>query len=133
MTDRVVRTHWTGGMRTVSNADRFEIVVDEPREHGGTDTGPQPTDLLLASVGSCIALSMAFAARKRGVELDGLDVEVVGTYRGLRFDRIVASISSDTAREVLEELLPEAERVCYVSNTLRQTPELVIGLGTGSP
>jgi len=120
-------------MRTVSNADRFEIVVDEPREHGGTDTGPQPTDLLLASVGSCIALSMAFAARKRGVELDGLDVEVVGTYRGLRFDRIVASISSDTAREVLEELLPEAERVCYVSNTLRQTPELVIGLGTGSP
>lgn len=129
MTDRVVRTRWTGGMRAVSDAAGFEIVVDEPVEHGGTDTGPQPTDLLLASVGSCMALSIAFVARKRGIELRGLEVEVVGTYRGLEFERIVASIRSETAREVLEQLIPQAERVCYVSNTLRHSPELVVEVG----
>lgn len=126
MTDRLVRTRWTGGMRAVSDAAGFEIVVDEPLEHGGTDTGPQPTDLLLASVGSCVALSMAFVARKRGIELQGLEIEVVGTYQGLEFARIVATIRSGAPREVLAELVPEAERVCYVSNTLRHSPELVV-------
>jgi putative redox protein len=129
MNERTVRTRWTGGMRAVTDVDGFEIVVDEPETHGGTGTGPQPTDLLLASVATCIALSIAFVARKRRVELLGLDVRVVGTYKGLEFERIAASISSGTPAEVLEELVSEAERVCYVSNTLRHTPELVIRVG----
>jgi putative redox protein len=115
-------------MRAVTAVDGFEIVVDEPAAHGGSGTGPQPTDLLLASVGSCLALSVAFVARRRGVELPDLDVSVVGTYRGLEFERIAASISSSTPREVLEGLVSEAERFCYVSNTLRHGPELVIGI-----
>lgn len=126
MTDRTVHTHWTGGMRAVTEVDGFEIVVDEPATHGGTGSGPQPTELLLASVGSCLALAMAFVARRQGVELLGLDVTVTGTYDGLEFERIEASLSSGTPREVLEDLVPEAERVCYVSNTLRRRPELVV-------
>jgi putative redox protein len=129
MNDRTVRTRWTGGMRAVTDVDGFELVVDEPDIHGGTGTGPQPTDLLLASVASCIALSVAFVARKRGVELPDLHVTVVGTYQGLEFERIAATISSGTPRAVLEGLVTEAERVCYVSNTLRRRPELVIGVG----
>jgi putative redox protein len=129
MNDRTVRTRWTGGMRAVTDVDGFELVVDEPDIHGGTGTGPQPTDLLLASVASCIALSVAFVARKRGVELPDLHVTVVGTYQGLEFERIAATISSGTPRTVLEGLVTEAERVCYVSNTLRRRPELVIGVG----
>ena len=129
MTDRTVRTRWTGGMRAVSDAGGFEIVADEPESHGGTDTGPQPTDLLLASVSSCIALATAFVARKRGIDLPGLEVTVVGNYDGLRFGRISVSVSSGTSRDVLEELMPEVERVCYVSNTLRHPPELVIDIG----
>lgn len=129
MNERTVRTRWTGGMRAVTDVDGFEIVVDEPETHGGTGTGPQPTDLLLASVATCIALSIAFVARKRRVELLGLDVRVVGTYKGLEFERIAASVSSGTPAEVLEKLVSEAERVCYVSNTLRHRPELVIRVG----
>jgi putative redox protein len=129
MNDRTVRTRWTGGMRAVTDVDGFELVVDEPDIHGGTGTGPQPTDLLLASVSSCIALSVAFVARKRGVELPDLQVTVVGSYLGLEFERIAATIISSTPREVLEGLVTEAERVCYVSNTLRHRPELVIGVG----
>lgn len=129
MKDRIVHTRWTGGMRAVTEVDGFEIVVDEPEAYGGAGTGPQPTDLLLASVASCLALSVAFVARKRGVELLGLDVSVVGTYKGLEFERIAASITSGTSRELLEGLVLEAERVCYVSNTLRHGPELDISVG----
>jgi putative redox protein len=126
--DRTVTTRWTGGMRAVSDLNGFEVVVDEPEAHGGTDTGPQPTDLLLASVASCIVLSIAFVARKRDVELLDLDVRVVGSYNGLEFGRIAASIRSRTPRHVLEGLLTEAEQVCYVSNTLRHGPELVVSI-----
>jgi putative redox protein len=129
MGERTVRTRWDGGMRAITQAGGFEIVVDEPEVSGGTNTGPQPTDLLLASVSSCFALAMAFAAKKSGIELVGLSVEAVGSYQGPRFARIVVSITSDNPRETLEELLPDAQRVCYVTNTLRHQPELIIGLG----
>ena len=126
MAERTVRTRWDGGMRTVTQAGNFEVVVDEPETSGGTDTGPQPTDLLLVSVSSCLALALAFVARKRGVDLLGLDVTAVGRYAGLKFDKISVTISSVSPRSVVEDLLPEAQRVCYVSNTLRHQPELAV-------
>ena len=126
MAERTVRTRWDSGMRTVTQAGNFEVVVDEPETAGGTDTGPQPTDLLLVSVSSCLALALAWVARKRGVDLLGLDVTAVGRYAGLKFDKISVTISSASPRSVVEDLLPEAQRVCYVSNTLRQQPELTV-------
>ena len=129
MTDRTVHTQWTGGMRAVSNVGGFEIVVDEPESAGGSNTGPQPTDLLLVSIASCLALAMAFVATKRDIELLGLKVSVTGSYDGPRFAGIAVSISSGSPREVLAALIPEAERVCYVSNTLRRPPKLIIDIG----
>jgi putative redox protein len=126
MADRTVHTRWDGGMRAVTQVGDFEVVVDEPETSGGTDTGPQPTDLLLVSVSSCFALALAFVARKRGVDLLGLDVTAVGRYEGLKFCEISLSISSDSPRSVVEDLLPEAQRVCYVSNTLQRQPELTV-------
>lgn len=126
MAERTVHTRWDGGMRAVTQIGNFEVVVDEPETSGGTDTGPQPTDLLLVSVSSCLALALAFVARKRGVDLLGLDVTAAGRYAGLKFDQISVSISSASPRSVVEDLLPEAQRVCYVSNTLRHQPELAV-------
>jgi putative redox protein len=126
---RTVDARWAGGMRAVVQAGDHEIIVDEPESAGGTNTGPQPTDLLLASIASCFTLSMAYAADKRGIELPGLRVRVVGTYEGLKFTRIELLIGSAGPSGVLEELISDAERVCYVTNTLRQAPEVRIELG----
>jgi uncharacterized OsmC-like protein len=127
--DRTVLARWEGGMRAVVEAGEFDIVVDEPESVGGTNTGPQPTDLLLASVASCLTRALAHVARRRGVELTGLRVQAVGTYDGPKFVRISVTITSTTAAEVVEALIPQAERVCYVSNTLRHCPELRVSLG----
>jgi putative redox protein len=126
MADRTVHTRWDGGMRAVTQVGDFEVVVDEPETSGGTDTGPQPTDLLLVSVSSCLVLALAWVARRRGVELLDLNVTAVGRYEGLKFCEISLSISSASPRSVVEDLLPEAQRVCYVSNTLRYQPELTV-------
>jgi putative redox protein len=127
--DRTVSTRWDGGMRAVTDAGAFQIVVDEPQEYGGTNTGPQPTELFLASISSCFALALAYAARKRGAELSGLTVVATGRYDGPRFTHISVVAQSDGPREFLESLLPTAERVCYVTNTLRRQAELTIGVG----
>jgi uncharacterized OsmC-like protein len=117
-------------MRAVTTSGKFTLVVDEPESAGGTDTGPQPTDLFLASVTSCFALAVAWAARKRDVELVGLEVTGLGHYEGLRFDRITLTVSAENPPEVLSNLIADAERVCYVSNSLREPPELTVEVGS---
>jgi uncharacterized OsmC-like protein len=109
------------------SAGRFELIVDEPESVGGTDQGPQPTELLLASIASCFTLAMAYAAGKRGVELAGLQVRATGTYDGPRFSAIQLSIQADAPDlDGLRQLVPMAQRLCYVTNTLRRSPTLDI-------
>ena len=50
---RSVTARWTGGMRAEVDAGGFALVADEPETFGGTGSGPQPTELLLASIASC--------------------------------------------------------------------------------
>ena len=52
------------------------LTVDEPVSLGGTDTGPSPFALLMASVGACTAITVVDAARERGLRVDGVRVKV---------------------------------------------------------
>jgi putative redox protein len=128
MEPRTVEARWIGGLRTVVQAGDHEIIVDEPESAGGTGTGPQPTDLLLASIASCFTLALAWAAKKRDIDLPDLRVRVVGHYEGWRFTRVELVIRSSGPPGALEKLIPDARRVCYVTNTLRQAPEMLIRL-----
>jgi uncharacterized OsmC-like protein len=124
--DRIVVSRWDGDYRADVVAGRFRLRVDEPHEAGGSDTGPQPTDLLLASVASCFTLAMSWAARKHGVALAGLEVTVTGAYDGPRFHRIEIAVSSGLEADVERRLVEAAKRVCYVTNTFRGPLDLVI-------
>lgn len=125
---RSVAARWDGGLRAVVRAGDFDLVVDEPPTAGGSGTGPQPTDLFLASVASCFLLAIVYAAGKAGIELPGLEVQATGTYAGLSFVRVDLAVSSAIPAKLLEPLVPVAERVCYVTNTLREVPSLGIHL-----
>jgi uncharacterized OsmC-like protein len=122
--DKVITTYWEGGYRCRIPVRKFEIIADEPPEDGGTDTGPAPTDLFLAALGSCFTMAVYHAAKKRQVELADLAVRTTGTYEGLRFSEIKVEVVSTHPREELENFVARAKTWCYVSNTLNSDVRL---------
>lgn len=109
-------------------AGGFSLVVDEPAEVGGTGSGPMPTDLLLASLASCFALALAWAARRRGFELPDLEVSATGTYEGTKFSALLLTVESSLPDAELTELFEPASRACYVSNTFAHLPTVTVEL-----
>jgi putative redox protein len=54
---------------------RHTITSDEPKDHGGDDSGPSPQELLAASLASCTAITMEMYARRKGWDIAGLAVD----------------------------------------------------------
>lgn len=52
------------------------IYADEPKELGGTDEGMSPGALLLASLGSCTAITIRMYADRKELPLEGIKVEL---------------------------------------------------------
>jgi putative redox protein len=123
-----VISSWQGGWRCRTSVRHFELDVDEPRHSGGTDTGPAPTELLVASLSSCLTLAIAFVARRRGVEVPDLTVRADAGYDGPRLAWISLEVESRHDRTELATLLEEAIPLSWVANTLRGAPELRFGL-----
>ena len=124
----MARALWTGGWRCEVEAGGFSLVVDEPVDKGGTGSGPMPTDLLLASLSSCFALAVAWAAGKQGIELLDLEVTATGHYEGTKFSALVLTVESSLPDAQLSSLFAQAERACYVSNTFAHVPSVTVEL-----
>ena len=107
-------------------AGDFNVAVDEPESVGGTNSGPEPTLLLLASIASCFTLAIAYSAQKQSIALEDIRVTVTGTYDGPRFRAIKIDSRVGCESADVEPLVRAAERVCYVTNTLRSELEITV-------
>ena len=53
-----------------------ELTSDEPVKRGGTDTGPSPVELLLASLGACTAITFRMYGERKQWELGVITVRL---------------------------------------------------------
>ncbi len=66
------------GLRVDMDIRNHRITVDEPKGIGGSDEGPSPVELLLATLTACQAITYRVWAMKLGIRLDGVSVETEG-------------------------------------------------------
>jgi putative redox protein len=96
------------------------VLVDEAREIGGEDDGPNPQELLAASLASCTAITMEMYAKRKGWDLGPVEVAVEYTPadRGCptKF-KVALRIPSECSAEQIERLRVIAAK-CPVHRTL---------------
>jgi putative redox protein len=65
-----------GTLKHSIDVGSHEITADESQDHGGTDEGPNPQELLAASLASCSAVTMEMYANRKGWDIGDVEVEV---------------------------------------------------------
>jgi putative redox protein len=96
------------------------LTVDEPTAAGGEDAGPDPQELLAASLASCTAITMEMYAAHKGWNLGPVEVavEYSPAHRGcLTKFELVIRLPDDLPEERAERLRVIAAK-CPVHRTL---------------
>jgi len=117
-----------GFLQDISVGPRHHLQADEPEAVGGTDLGPTPYGLVAAGLGACTAMTLRLYARKKGLKMAHVAVEVTHGKEhatdadgedGARIDvfRRVVRIAGDLTEAERARLLEIADK-CPVHRTL---------------
>ena len=74
-----IETIYEGDLRTRAKHmhSGTELITDAPVDNNGKGQAFSPTDLLAASLGSCMLTIMGIAARTHGIDIDGTRIEIL--------------------------------------------------------
>lgn len=64
------------GLKTTIQTRDITIIADEPVEDGGTNLGAKPTELLMAALSACAAITARLYADRKGWPLEGVEIDV---------------------------------------------------------
>lgn len=84
-----VTTQWRGGAKTESRVSGYEIGgqrversftvrTDEPCELQGTNTQPNPQEVLMSALNACMMVGYVVGAAARGIQLQSVEIETKG-------------------------------------------------------
>lgn len=94
--------------KTKINVRQFEFFIDEPVSLGGTDTAPNPVEVLLGAYAGCINVMCFVIAREMGFELKSVHMALEGT---LNPDRLYGKSFAQRAgfKEIHVKLMPDTQ------------------------
>ena len=127
-----------GGLQVETNSRGFKILMDEPKELGGTDVAMNPVEALLCALGACQTIvASAFAPAHKftfeefHVELEG-DLDPDGfmglsdVRKGYQEIRFVMHFKTNEPKEKVEEFVRFIDKTCPVGDCLANGVKLVL-------
>ena len=126
-----VRSRSKGSFESRVACRDHTIVSDQPFGFGGGNTGPKPSELLLAALAACQEVTWRLYANAQGIEIHDISVELTGTqdlngFLGLDpdtppgFQRIegTVTVESPASEDELRELQKAVDARCPVLDDL---------------
>ncbi len=121
-----------GGKKDQTRSHPFIVESDEPIPLLGTDAAPNPVELVLAALASCLTVGISYNAAMRGIEIESLKITIEGdidlqgflnlnehTRPGYRNIRIDCRIESDATREENKKLLDYVTTISPVFDMIK--------------
>lgn len=135
-----IKAHSENPTKTVVEARNFKIVVDEPKNLGGTDDGPNPVEYVLAAFAGCLNVVGHLVAQEMGFSLKGMEINMEGDLDPAKFMgketeeragykeiRVSLKPDSDADEETLQKWMTSVKARCPVSDNLANaTPVKVV-------
>jgi putative redox protein len=126
---RAKATIGTAHYATTIDAGGHLLVADEPPSNGGENKGPDPYELLLASLGACTAITLRMYADRKQWDVGRITVDLRFTrdpHKNERIDRTL-HVAGALGDEQLARLADIAERT-PVTLTLKRGLHIVTAL-----
>jgi len=124
--------HLKEGLFVEAESRGFKVNMDEPEQLGGTNKGMNPVELLLASLGGCLTITVAAFSKAAHVDIKDCRVHITGDldpegFLGVNKDvrkgftqiRYEVEIDSDASEDKINKLMQMVEERCPVSDTLK--------------
>jgi uncharacterized OsmC-like protein len=118
-----IREFYGAGQEDASRAEAFQVDAGEPAVLCGTDTGPNPAEILLAALAACLTTSLVYVAAARKVKLTSVsstlegDIDLRGALglsdevrNGFRHIRVSFRVEGDAPEMKLRELVERAQQ-----------------------
>ena len=123
------------GVRFDADIRGHRLVFDQPIAGGGSDLGPTPTEVFVASLAGCVAYYATRFLERHAQQSDGLRVRVEFgmTSHPSRVGSIELVLTVPNLPEALRAPLLAVAEHCTVHNSMRLTPEVHIAIGPVPP
>ena len=121
------------------NAGERVIYTDQPKEAGGTDTGPNPLEYFLTSLAGCIATAARIIANQKSINLNGMNIRIEGAFdteilmgksrsnrAGMTEVKVTLNIDSDMPKKEKDDFAREIYSRCPVSDNIANMTPLTI-------
>ncbi|MEV3991051.1 organic hydroperoxide resistance protein [Streptomyces sp. NPDC049837] len=109
--------------RVATNDGKLDVVVNPPKEMGGSGEGTNPEQLFAAGYSACFQGALGVVARQEGADISGSTVTAeVGIGKNAEGFGIIVKISAkipNVSAATAKELVEKAHQVCPYSKATR--------------
>jgi len=124
-----VQIKYQEGEKFIIESKSHQIIMDQPKEKGGTDEGMNSLEIFLSSLGSCIAVYTKRYCQGAKIDTAGLVVEVeseLSQDKPVRFKDIKVKINLNQDLGDKKEPILRFVRNCPIHNSIAGQPNIEI-------